>query len=117
MNSMIGRRVADTAERVVEWLVKRNYERIEAYSGGVRLSASHLAKAVADYGRKLTMPPASAFQELDVIEVRGSSPKAWSVRCDLWTEEEGRSDLTLEMTLIEQDGELLAVEVDNLHVL
>ena len=35
----------------------------------------------------------------------------------LWTEEEGCSDLSLELILIETDHTLLTTEVDNLHVL
>jgi hypothetical protein len=47
--------------------------------------------------------------------VRGSNPKRWSVRFDLWTADEGRSDLTLELTVEETDP--LKIELDDLHVL
>ena len=40
----------------------------------------------------------------------------WSVVIDLWTAEEGRSDLSLEATLIEAPSELL-VQIDDIHVL
>jgi len=63
------------------------------------------------------MPPVLTLDQLDVIEIDGSDPMAWSVRVDLWTREEGRSDLSLECTLIDGVGDLLAVEIDNLHVL
>lgn len=75
-----------------------------------------MQQAIADYGRTLAMHPSSAIDQLDVIEIDGSRPKAWSVRVDLWTVEEGRSDLSLECTLIDRPGDLLAAEVDNLHV-
>jgi hypothetical protein len=43
-------------------------------------------------------------------------PPTWSVRCDLWTVEEGRSDLSLELTVVAAPlGP--TIEVDNLHVL
>jgi hypothetical protein len=35
----------------------------------------------------------------------------------LWTAGEGRSDLSLECTLTDRQGDLLKAEVDNLHVL
>jgi hypothetical protein len=114
---MIDPRLPRTARQVVRWLVNGDYERIASYTHGVRLSADLIERAVGQYGRKLTMPPEAMFEELDVIEVKGAAPRAWSVRCDLWTEEEGRSDLSLEMTFIDQEGEALAVELDNLHVL
>ena len=62
------------------------------------------------------MPPPDALTNLDVIEVEDSVPKQWSVRADLWTKEEGRSDLTLELTLLSDGGGLVA-EIDNIHVL
>jgi hypothetical protein len=45
------------------------------------------------------------------------NPKCWSVNLPLWTKEEGRSDLTLQMHFTESDGALYAVEIDDLHVL
>lgn len=110
-------RVKATVVQLLHWLVAGDYAAIERLTLGVRLPASLLRQAVADYGRTLVMPPASAFDQLDAIEIDGSNPKAWSIRVDLWTVEEGRSDLSLECTLIDQPGELLVAEVDNLHVL
>ena len=54
---------------------------------------------------------------IDAIEITEADPKSWSVRYDLWTEEEGRSDLSLEVTLIESDNKLMRVELNNIHVL
>lgn len=105
----------------VVWLQKHlaagDYVAVERFTKGVRLSESQLQQGISDYGQSLVMPPDRVLDQLDVIEVVGSSPKRWSVRIDLWTAAEGRSDLSLECTLIDQPGELLAVEVDNLHVL
>ena len=39
------------------------------------------------------------------------------VRFDLWTVEEGRSDLSLEFTLVDGYNERMDFELDNLHVL
>ena len=35
---------------------------------------------------------------------------------DLWTAEEGRSDLTLELTLTDSRGEIYQIEIDDIHV-
>lgn len=110
-------RIKATVVQLLLWLVAGDYAAIERTTRGIRLSAALLRQAVVEYGRTLTMPPASVLDLLDVIEVEASNPRAWSVRVDLWTAEEGRSDLSLECTLIDRPGDLLGVEVDNLHVL
>jgi hypothetical protein len=110
-------RVMATVVQLLRWLISGDYGAIDKASKGVRLSADLLRQAVVDYGRTLVMPPALALEQLDVIEVGGSNPRAWSVRVDLWTAEEGRSDLSLECTLIDGTEDLLGVEIDNLHVL
>lgn len=110
-------RARATIVQLITWLVAQDYEAIERTTNGVRLSATALRNAVSEYGRRLIMPPDSALDHLDDIEVVGSNPKEWSVRVDLWSVEEGRSDLSLECTLVDQAGDLLRVEVDNLHVL
>ncbi len=110
-------RIAATVVQILQWLVAGNFSAIEKYTHGVRLSASLLRQAVQDYGRTLVMPPQSALDQLDVIEIETSVPRSWSIRVDLWTVEENRSDLSLECTLIDRQGALLAAEIDNLHVL
>lgn len=110
-------RISATIKQLLLWLVAGDYAAIERYTNGVRISAVLMSDAISEYGHKLSMPPPVAFENLDVIEVIGTSPKRWSVRFDLWTEDEGRSDLSLECTLIDMEEGLLAAEVDNIHVL
>jgi hypothetical protein len=110
-------RIKLTVAQLLRWLVAGDYAAIEQFTYGVRLSASLIRQAVIGYGRTPVMPPTSVLEKLDVIEIDPSNPRAWSVRVDLWTAEEGRSDLSLECTLIDRPGDQLVVEVDNLHVL
>lgn len=110
-------RIAATVVQILQWLAAGDFAAIEKYTHGVRLSASLLEEAVHDYGRTLVMPPQSALDCLDVVEIENSDPCAWSIRVDLWTVEEGRSDLSLECTLIDSPGAMLTAEIDNLHVL
>ena len=52
-----------------------------------------------------------------MLPIRGTSPQEYSVRFRLYTQEEGRSDLELQATFIENsEDELMAVEVDNIIV-
>lgn len=110
-------RIKATVAHILTLLVARNYTAIEKFTNRTRLSEDQLRQAVSGYGRTLVMLPAWAFDQLDVIEVTGANPMTWSVRVDLWTVEEGRSDLSLECTLIDRPGEFLVAEIDNLHVL
>jgi hypothetical protein len=110
--------LVDVVRSVVGDLVNGEYKKLEAITRGVRLNASELGEAVRQYGATLRIPPESAFENLDAIQARGTVPRQWSVRFDLWTEEEGRSDLSLEMTVIEASvGGSPLLEIDNLHVL
>jgi len=110
-------RVRTTIHRVLEWLVASDFDAIERDTSCRHVSADSMRLAVIEYGRTLVIPPVSALDRLDIVEIAGADPKAWSVRVELWTAEEGRSDLSLELTLIDRPGGALAVEVDNLHVL
>ncbi len=60
---------------------------------------------------------ATAFQAVDVVPVSGSDPQRWSVVIPLWTREEGRSDLSLEIIVEDSPAQRYPVEVDDLHVL
>jgi hypothetical protein len=89
---------------------------LEKLTGGMRLDEEEIRKAVTDYGRILITPPNSAFELMDVIKVKSAETPRWSITMPLWTQEEGRSDLSMELTVTEQkDG--YKIKLDDLHVL
>jgi hypothetical protein len=104
------------AHDIASALVARDYAAIETLTRRRRLSAEAMTTAVNQYGRTLIMPPPEEFEKLDCVEVRGANPRTFGIRFDLWTKEEGRSDLTLEFTVRGNDDSY-EVEVDDLHVL
>ena len=106
----------DPVRRIVEALVARDYLRAAEITNGNRLPEDQIRDAIEEYGCTLVMPPVDAFNDLDVVEVTGASPAQWSVRMHLWTEEEGKSDLSIELTLKEA-GEDFDVELNDIHVL
>lgn len=106
-----------TLRYLLSLFVQSDYITLEKISQGVRLSAKEMELAIKEYGATIEMPPSEAFEDLDIIEIEGASPKSWSLRFDFWTKEEGVSDLTLELTLISSDNDLLKVEIDNIHVM
>jgi hypothetical protein len=111
-----------TILRVVELLVQQDYKALEALSGGRRLTAAMLQRAVQEYPCELAMPPDDRLDALvnleeDVIEINGSIPAQYHVDVDLWDAGEGRSDLTLSLHLTDSPGELYSVQIDDLHVM
>ena len=98
------------------FLVARKYSELEALTNGVRLGALDIASAITKYGKNLVIPPNNAWELLDVVEIRNAQPPQWSVTMPLWTREEGRSDLSIELTLIGDEGGC-TIELDDIHVL
>jgi len=116
MDAEAVKRITASAQRVVGMLIDRDYAGLGQMCRDVRLSAQALELAVRDYGRTLCPLPEESWSNLDVVEVTGATPPRFAVRVDVWTVEEGRSDLSLELTLIDE-GEALSVEIDDLHIL
>ena len=102
---------------VVNLLVKGEFKAVESLTSGRLLSAELLQKAVEEYGRTLVEPPESAWEELDAVEVPGIEPPTFHVVFPMWTQEEGISDLTLELRLVEAYPAAFETEVVDLHVL
>lgn len=113
-------KIKKTVSLVVSLLVSGSYKRIEALSNGVRLKAKEIQAGVDEYGCRLCIPPDSAFDRIDVIQLKAVNPCQYSIRFRLFTEEEGESDLEIQMTLTDEpnrksDG-LMSVEIDNILV-
>jgi hypothetical protein len=103
--------------RLTECLARRDYVGLCGSVSQSRLSPQELDTAVRDYGRTIIPLPTEAYSLLNVLEVTHVTPQRWSVVVPLWTKEEGRSDLSLEITIEDVAGEDYAVEIDDLHVL
>ncbi len=110
------RQIKEIVASLIALLVEGEYSEIERKTNGARLSAEEIKTAVEQYGRKLVPPPSEAYDEMDVIEVKGSGVPQWSITMPLWTKEEGRSDLSVELTIFKKT-EGVTVELDDIHVL
>jgi hypothetical protein len=75
--------------------------------------------AVERYGREVCMPPdEEAFRDaIWTLYVPNGDPPGWEVGIDLWTVEEGRSDLTLQIGLWDSGSTICNVFYEDLHVL
>ena len=109
-------RLETPVREVLALLAEKRYPELESLTCGVRMKADDISTAVADYGRTIIAPPYEAFQLMDVVEVKSTVPPRWSITVPVWTKEEGRSDLSVELTVIE-DGDAFRVELDDIHVL
>jgi hypothetical protein len=109
-------KLSHTIQHVVDHLIRGEYAAVEALTAGQRLNAGEIARAITDYGRQLVSPPADE-RPRSVVEIESSSPERWNVYVDLWTAEEGRSDLTLELTVTDSTHPMYEVQVDDIHVL
>jgi hypothetical protein len=106
----------ETVRQVIDLLVGKKYSQLESITKGIRLSAQDMESAIAAHRRKLIMPPSDAYKLMNAVRVGNSEPQKWSVVMPLWTQEEGRSDLSIELTLTKINGGF-AIELDDIHVL
>lgn len=101
---------------VVAHLADGQFSELEHLSNGIRLSHGEMQEAVASYGRHLLALPHDAEEKIDYVAFVGSKPLRWSVVVPLFTLEEGLSDLSLELTLVEDGQYSYRVEIENIHV-
>jgi len=80
------------------------------------MKAGEWRRGVEEYGKKLILPPPEDLDTADVVSLRGSEDSAWSVWYRLWTEEEGKSDLSVELTVRSIGGDDMNVTLDDLRV-
>jgi hypothetical protein len=113
---MMNKELERSVRQVVDHLVAGRYSDLEVLTKGRRLSAKDMARTINDYGRTLALPPKEAFEIIDIVRVLGTEVPQWSITMPLWTCEEGRSDLSLELTLTAQSGGY-EIELDDIHVL
>lgn len=97
--------------------MREDYAGLAELTDGKRLKAEHIESGVKEYGRTLVKPPEQAYDYVDVVYVEDSSPPQYSIRFALFTCEEGRSDLELQATLIDDgSGATMKVEIDGILV-
>jgi hypothetical protein len=109
--------IEDTLRNVVSLMVQRDYATLETLTNGVRLRASEIEASITEYGRTIVLPPPEAFSDIDMIPICASVPTAYSIRFRLYTSEEGRSDLELQATFIDNPpAKQMRVEIDNIIV-
>ena len=106
-----------TLRALTEGLAKGDYEGVCGMARTTRVKPADLERVVREYGRHLVVLPAVTLRTIDIVPISDSNPQRWSVIVPLWTQEEGRSDLSLELTIEDSAMSLYSIEIDDLHVL
>lgn len=102
---------------VVDLLVAGDYVAIERSDEGGLVSAEEIGTAVAEYGRTLATPEEGWFDAVALTRAVDSSRPRFHADVPLWTVEDGRSDLTLELQITELVSGGYATTVLGIHVL
>jgi hypothetical protein len=113
---MVPEQLKRTTSEILSRLARGEYDSVVNSASKSRLTSNDLRAVIEDYGRHLIPPPPEASELVDAIRVDRAVVPTWSVRTPVWTREEGRSDLTLELTISIDSGRP-SVELDDLHVL
>ncbi len=103
--------------RIVALLAEQRYAEVAHLCDGSRVSAEDMKAAVATYGRTIVPLPEEAESLVDSVRIQNAPDPTWSVVVPLFTREEGRTDLSLELTVTESQPGSVAVYVDDIHVL
>ncbi|MEM1026509.1 MAG: hypothetical protein AAGJ38_00320 [Planctomycetota bacterium] len=111
-------KIRATLKLIVELLVKSEFNQLEVISNGVRLKSEHISSAIASYGRKLDAPSEDDYRMVDIVAIKGAEHPKYSIRIRLFTEEEGRSDLEIQATFIDDnvDSPYMRIELDDILV-
>ena len=109
-------KLISVVQDIVSKLAVGDFEGVEFLTRKERMTAEEMKQAIEEYGRTLVDLPQEGLRALEFTRIRSATPSKWSVAVPLWTEEEGRSDLTLELTLTEEQT-WTKIELDDIHVL
>jgi hypothetical protein len=112
---MIPEPVRAALDQVIPLLVADRMEDIERIERGGRMKAGEWRRAIAQYGRTLTTSPSDDFDAASVVPMQDQHRSGWSVWYRLWTKEEGRADLGVQLTVY-YDGRNVEIEADDLRV-
>ena len=102
---------------VLRLLVEQNYDVVAAMTKNTRLTEAEIQSAIEEYGRTLVMPPGDELPPDTELHEVSAAPRTVFAAMSLWTLEEGRSDLGLELLLTEVAPGLWTTQIDNVRVM
>lgn len=99
-------KIRAAVQAVLGLLTQKQYQALSDLTaqGQEHLRAEDIQRTMESYPGTVRMPDESELK-FDVVEVEGLSPRQFSVDAPVFTVEEGSSDLTARMTVIDEKGE------------
>ena len=102
-------------------LVEKRYDNVSLNKIGNRLTNIEIRNVINDYKKlsdvkKITLSPISVYKDLKLIKVVNTSARQWCVDFDLWFDNKP-SDLTLQLTITQDDKEGFTASIEDIHVL
>src|SRR3954462_13720636 len=101
---------------VVGLLVDGEYQALETLTQRERLTAEEIRTAVEEYPGTLVHPPSETWGISDIIEIDNAEPPEAVVVVQLWTVEEGESDLSMELEMVEEQRGIPLPRILNIRV-
>ena len=90
---------------------------LERITDGKRLTAEQIETAIEECPEVLGVRPSYKLEDGAIVFVSDSEPLQWSVYLHLWRKDGGRSDLTVELTIVDTGDERYKIELDGIRVL
>jgi hypothetical protein len=122
--------------------VRQNFDELDQLSKKPKGSSEEMMLWIRRANRTLSMPPKEAFESIqyeskdgklsreaepfppgrnsypmNVIDVSDENQPSYWITFDMWTEEDGRSDFTLELAVTDVGSKDLEVDLEDLHVM
>lgn len=100
--------------RIITLLVSKEYKELTNEIDCQGLSSSDILAIIEDFGETLVVPKLEQLEELNIIDI---DENEWAIDFDLWTQESGKSDLTIQLTIKRNSDKSLDIKLDDIHVL
>ena len=108
--------VEAAVREIMVLLAGQRYKEMERFTQGTQITAEDIARAIQEYGHTLVPCPEPIENLIDIVEVTDTARPTWSVVVPLYTQEEGRSDLSVELTVVEVGQNRFQVTLENIRV-
>ncbi len=112
------RKLLATVRRILGLLVAGDFERLERTATG-GLDANELRSIFARWGKHLQMTPDADITYAFLGNGRGmerSNPLRWNWEYRLWTVEDGRTESTISITLVDGTADLYEFQIESVNI-
>jgi hypothetical protein len=106
--------VQSAAMEIANLIAQQKYAQALQRCRSSRLTERELDAVMKDCGQAFLLR-SSGNADLNLVAVDGKEDPTWSVWVPLWTDDQGRSDLQLELTITDTSAGVL-IELDDLRV-